>query len=504
MKKHVSLIAMMLALITLLFSVVSCAETVEEADTTVADAETNAPAGNGDSTEAETTAEETLFAPDDLEEKYDFNETVTVLMWDDYRMTEFYAEENGDLIADSIYHRNVKVCERLGITLEFVEEPGDSGDYKQWIQKAENDRAADNDYDIYAGYSRSAPLMALKGMNANLLDYEVFNVDKPWWPEALTSECTVNDKLYFCTGDIATSMLWYMNGFMYNKDLYKDYISSERTPMDMVLDNEWTMDIFFGMVKDLYVDNNQDGTKDKTDFFGATMYSTDLGAFQIGSGITSLEKGEDGNLRISEQWNSQRCSDICALLGSYIQQPGVYAATSASRTPFFNQTSIFHMDRIFLIKGVDNGNTEDKVTFTCGVVPVPKYDNSQEKYRTNLGNPYTIYAVNASSKIAEIAVTTLEAMGSENYRSVTPAVFEVAMKVRYSDDAQTSQVFDILKEGVSFDLGKLYGTSFGDVTSNLFPNTANSANYASFLSQLKKSERIINKGIKDLMEVYGK
>ena len=94
-------------------------------------------------------------------------------------------------------------------------------------------------------------------------------------------------------------------------------------------------------------------------------------------------------------------------------------------------------------------------------------------------------------------------MGSENYRSVTPAVFEVAMKVRYSDDAQTSQVFDILKEGVSFDFGKLYGTSFGDVTSNLFPNTANSANYSTFLSQLKMSERIINKGIKDLMKVYG-
>ena len=78
------------------------------------------------------------------------------------------------------------------------------------------------------------------------------------------------------------------------------------------------------------------------------------------------------------------------------------------------------------------------------------------------------------------------------------------LKVRYSDDAQTSQVFDILKEGVSFDFGKLYGTSFGDVTSNLFPNTANSANYSAFLTQLKKSERIINKGIDDLMKVYGK
>ena len=502
MKKHVRMIALILAFFTLLLSAVSCAETGTENETT-ATPETQAPSVSVESTEAETTAEETLFTPDDLKEKYEFNETITIFMWSDYRMTEFYAEETGDIIADSIYHRNIKVGDRLGVTFEFVEEKGASSNYKNWIQKAENDRAADNELDIYAGYSRSAPLMALKGMNANLLDYEVFNVDKPWWPEALTSECTVNDKLYFCTGDIATSMLWYMNGFMYNKQLYKDHISTERTPMDMVLDNEWTIDSFFGMVKELYVDNNQNGTKDESDFFGATLYSTDLGAFQIGAGITSLEKGEDGSLRISEQWNSQRCADICALLGSYIQQPGVFSSTTAARNAFFNQTSIFHMDRIFLIKGVDNGSG-DKVEFPCGIVPVPKCDQSQEKYRTNLGNPYTIYAVNATSKKLEAAVTTLEAMGSENYRSVTPAVFEVAMKVRYSDDAQTSQVFDILKEGVSFDFGKLYGTSFGDVTSNLFPNTANSANYSTFLSQLKKSERIINKGIKDLMEVYGK
>lgn len=500
MKKTIRFIAMLLALVTLTALVAACAETTGE-ETTEEIAATEAPAN--DATEAPITEEITLFTPDDLDEKYEFDTTITILMWDDYRMTEFYAEETGDIIDDSIYHRNVKVSERLGITLEFVEEPGDSGDYKAWIQKAENDRAADNAYDIYAGYSRSAPLMATKGMTTNLLDHEAFSVEKPWWPEALTSECTVNDKLYFCTGDIATSMLWYMNGFMYNKELYESNISTERTPMDMVLANEWTMDIFFTMVKDLYIDNNQDGKKDKGDFFGCTMYSTDLGAFQIGAGITSLEKTEDGGLRISEKWNSQLCSDICALLGSYIQQPGVFSATSDSRRPFFDGTSIFHMDRIFLIKGVDNGNSEDKVEFPCGVVPVPKYDNNQEKYRTNLGNPYTIYAVNATSKNLEAAVTTLEAMGSENYRSVTPAVFEVAMKVRYSDDAQTSQVFDILKEGVSFDLGKLYGTSFGDVTANLFPNTANSTSYTSFLTALKRSERLIEKGIADLMKAYG-
>ncbi|MBO5701976.1 MAG: hypothetical protein J6S71_06020 [Clostridia bacterium] len=501
MKKLIRMFALVLALITVTGMFAACATTKDPEETTEGPATVDTPAAGDVIEDPAVTEEETLYAPDDLDERYNFDTTITIFLWDDYRMTEFYADENGDIINDAVYHRNIRVGDRLGVTFEFVEQPGDSGDYKTWIQSAENDRAADNSFDIYAGYSRSLPLMSLKGMTTNLLSHENFSVEKPWWPEALTSECTINDKLFFCTGDIATSMLWYMNGFMYNKDLYAQYISTEKTPLDMVLEDEWDMNSFFTMVQDIYIDDGN-GKKDKLDFFGATMYSTDIDAFQIGAGITSLEKTEDGGVRVSEQWNSQRCADICELLGSYIQQPGVFAATSDSRHPFLNETSIFHLDRIFLIKGIDNGSSEEKVEFTCGVVPAPKYDKTQEKYHTNLGNPYTMYGVNSSSKNLDAAVTTLEAMGSENYRSVTPAVFEVAMKVRYTDDPQTSQVFDILKEGVSFDFGKLYSSSFGDAPANLFKETAMSTNPSGLLSKLKAMQRLIDKGIKEVQKAY--
>ena len=499
MNKTLRIIALLLSLLTVLALCAACAESKAPEETTVPPSGANTNAGVDG---PESTVEETLYEEDDLDESYNFDTTITIYLWSDYRMTEFYAEENGDIINDAVYHRNIKVANRLGIEFAFVEAKGDSSNSKNWITQAENDRAADNDYDIYAGYSRSLPLMSLKGMTTNLLSHQAFSVEKPWWPEALTSECTIKDQLYFCTGDIATSMLWYMNGFMYNKDLYKQYISTETTPLDMVLNNEWDMNTFFSMVKDIYTDNG-DSVKNEHDFFGATMYSTDIDAFQIGAGITSLEKTEDGGLRVSEKWSGQTCSDICELLGNYIKEPGIYAATSAARTPFFNQTSIFHLDRLFLIKGVDNGNSEDKVEFSCGVVPAPKYDKTQEKYHTNLGNPYTIYGVNAGTPDLEAAVTTLEAMASENYRSVTPAVFEVAMKVRYTDDPQTAEVFDILKEGISFDVGKLYGSTFSNATSNNFKDTAMSGNPSGLKTKIKATQRLLDNGLKTLKELYG-
>ena len=495
MKKFVRLIAMLLALITVLGVAVSCANTGAGDDTTDAGAGATTTAAV-----AETTVEETLYAPDDLEESYNFGQTITFFIWDDWRMMEFYSDETGDLIDDAIYHRNIKVQERLGVTFEWVEAPGDSGDYKDWITKAENDWAADNDFDIYAGYSRTIPLLTLKNMSANLLEQDAFNVDKPWWPLALTEECTINDKLFFATGDIATSMLWYMVAFMYNKDLYKDYFGEEKTPMDMVSNNEWTLQNFLAMVQDIYVDVDNNGQKDITDFYGSTIYSTDITAFMIGAGITSFEKGEDGGLRISEKWNSQRCADICETVGEAMKLTGILC--NDDRTTFRTQQSIFHMDRIFNIPGTDTGG--EGLEFTVGVVPVPKFDETQELYKTNLGNPYTMYAINAQSRELEATATCLEAMASENYRSVTPAVFEVAMKVRYTDDPQVADMFDILKANVSFDVGQLYYYATEKLPAKIFSDTCLSGNPGGFLSTLKKSQRVIDKKIEEIMKGYEK
>jgi hypothetical protein len=493
MKIYARLIALLLAVISLAGVLAACANTNDPGETTVAPTTENPGDNSGSGTN-----EETLYVDDDLEDKYNFDTTITIFMWDDWRMTEFYAEESGDIIDDAIYHRNIAVEERCGITFEFVEAPGDSENYTSWVSKAENDWSADNTYDIYAGYSRTIPLLTLKGMTANLLEQDAFSVEKPWWPEALTTECTIKDKLYFCTGDIATSMLWYMVAFMYNKDLYEANIKTGKTPMDMVDADEWTLQNFLTMVQDIYIDTDSNGQKDITDFYGATLFSTDIDSFMIGAGITSLEKTEDGGLRISEKWASERCAKICETVGEALNLRGILC--NGDRTTFRTQQSIFHMDRVFIIPGTDTGS--EGLDFSVGVVPVPKFDETQTEYKTNLGNPFTIYAINARSDALEAAVTTLEAMASQNYRSVTPAVFEVAMKVRYTDDPQVADMFDILKENVSFDVGKLYYYPLNKTTSKVFSDTCLSGNPSSFLTNLDKSKRVITSKLKDVMKAY--
>ncbi len=497
MKLYLRIIALVMALLTVAGMAVACADTSNPESTTDPNsADTVLPGNSVEATETE-------YALDDLADQYNFGENIVIFMWSDYTMREFYAEETGDIIDDSIFNRNIAVEKRLGITFEYVEEKGSSSNYKTWITAAENDWAADNVYDIYAGYSRSAPLMTLKGMTANLLEYKEFGIEKPWWPEALTTECAINDKLYFCSGDISTNLLWMMIGTFYNKELYETYFSGQKTPMDMVEDNEWTMEAFFAMAKDVYQDDGNN-KRDDADFYGHLIYEANIDAFQTAAGITSVVRDKDEGIKISDEWQSQRCVDACVLVGEYIASDGVYYnGETAIRDIFYEERAVFITDRLFIVAGKDSQET-GKIEFSYGLVPQPKFNADQEDYLTNVGHPFTMYAVNSQSKKLEASVITLEALGSANHRTVTPAVFEVAMKVRYTDDPQTSSMYDTLREGISFDIGRLYAETFKNGTANIFRTTALSANPSGFLSNVKKNQKIFDGAIKTIMDFYSK
>lgn len=169
----------------------------------------------GDGTQTDTveteTESETLYAPDDLpaELRYD-GVTATIFGWSDPAAIEFYAEElNGELVNDAIHARNLAVEERLGLRLTYVLEPGSNPNQGTWVKSIENSvRAGDQAYDVAAGYSMACATLAYDHMLLDLADQPYLSFDKPWWPRSLMDEATCGGKLYFCSGDISTYMIY--------------------------------------------------------------------------------------------------------------------------------------------------------------------------------------------------------------------------------------------------------------------------------------------------------
>ncbi len=109
-------------------------------------------------------------------------------------------------------------------------------------------------------------------------------------------------------------------------------------------------------------------------------------------------------------------------------------------------------------------------TFNYGVAPIPKYTADQDGYSTCLGFPCTFYAVSGAAQHPQEAATVLECLSSEGYRIITPVLFEVTMKTRYTTDAIAAKTFDMARAGVSFDLGRIYSDALGNLTYSIFRN----------------------------------
>ena len=155
-----------------------------------------------------------------LPESLDFDkDTVYILHWNDMNIRpEFFSEElSGNTVLDQIYYRNIAVEEYLNVKLHFE---GTTGmDKQSYLAKAQNSIASGlGEYDIFATYSMTLATLALRECTYNLLDPEIeyLNFDNPWWPESLIETVTIDDKLYFASGDISTNLIYMMHGMFFN------------------------------------------------------------------------------------------------------------------------------------------------------------------------------------------------------------------------------------------------------------------------------------------------
>jgi hypothetical protein len=92
------------------------------------------------------------------------------------------------------------------------------------------------------------------------------------------------------------------------------------------------------------------------------------------------------------------------------------------------------------------------LNFDYGILPYPKYSETQELYysRVESASPY---CVPITVKDTEFSGAMLEALACESRKTVIPAYYEVALKVKFTNDNQSARVLDLVMANRIFDLG---------------------------------------------------
>ena len=135
-----------------------------------------------------------------------------------------------------------------------------------------------------------------------------------------------------------------------------------------------------------------------------------------------------------------------------------------------------------------------EIDFSCGIVPYPKYDESQQKYQSFLQR--SCFSLIPATADADFSGALLEAWSSEAYRRIMPEYFETALKTRYSQDSDASRMFDLIRGSITYDPGEIFNAFLGSPSALFRENIMN--NNANWASTIKANTKKWQKALDDL------
>ncbi len=475
----------------MLFTAVSCVK--KDTDSK----ETTAPA----TTSGETTlpVDENGYIKDNLPNELNFGgKTYNILGWKTSRSEFFVEKPSGDTINDAIFARNQAVESRLGVKLSYNIIDGDNATMASFVQTAttaiQSNSAA---YDSIGSYSMVGGTLATQGAILNLLDEELQYLDftMPWWSQSMVELSTINNKMYFASGDISNEFLYNLMFLIFNTQTIKDLNLED--PRQLTLDGNWTMDEFFTMSEGAYSNLDGDPAKSVGDQFGyVSPNQVHIDGFFSGCGLKISAPNEEGVLQLTNEFTGDATHnlliDLCRFL--HASNDGAY---------FANGFSIINEGRSLFasVQGSTLTSLRD-IDWSYGIVPYPKASVEQTNYYTNLGFAYTNYSIPKDAKDFEMSAAVIECLASEAYRKTSPAIFETTFKYKYSKNQLDADMFDIIKSNIFIDSARIFSSSFpvwGESAVGMFRSSVinNRTEWASTIAAQKTNINTILKGISD-------
>ena len=198
-------------------------------------------------------------------------------------------------------------------------------------------------------------------------------------------------------------------------------------------------------------DVNGDSVMDENDQYGYTSLGKQvLPGFWIAGGALSMKK-DDGQLVYTAP-TDQKFIDVCQKVFEITWNDNIWHRVPITvdreeeMQMFCDGKALFTDSSCFQISLTRDAATD------FGIIPYPKYDETQDKYYSRIEG-CELFGVPLTNADPEMTSVILEAMACESRKIVIPAYYEVALKVKFTRDEESSKMLDIAFENRVFDYG---------------------------------------------------
>ena len=419
--------------------------------------------------------------------------------WADH---DFYAEEeNGDPINDAVFRRNRLIESTYNINLREIRNTNmyDTNSIRNQIM------AGDTAFDVIAGIVQPTTALVQEGALVNLLTVPNLNLSQPWWDQRCNENMTINNKLYFISGDINTvdkSATW---AVMFNKQILAENALDDHYAL--VNSGKWTIDKMYENSRSITQDLNGDGVLTPEDKWGAVnQYECGYSLF-ASSGEKSVIK--DANDFPVLNINTEKAASILSKVHEFLtdktaqikaddyrdQYADVWMEVSVKM--FMEDRALYFIAPLMLVPHLRSMETN------FGIIPMPKYNEEQELYYSPMQyNNSTAISIPVTATEDDLYRTgiILEMMCAESTETLRKAYYDITLKVKMTRDDESAEMLDIIFGNRAFDLGLTF--NWNDMQ-NFYVDLLRQETFT-FVSAFEKRENTFTRAIDRTIDMFEK
>ncbi len=423
-------------------------------------------------------------------------------LWDMY-MHVNVTETDGEVLNDAVYARNRKIEEKLNCTFSETQfdvagAANDVGVMTKHIQ--ETVMSGEDLYDVMYSSVNTTPAMVTDGYFLNLLDIAELHLSEPWWDSVVAENATIADCCYFVTSPMhlmpydGTWVLFFNETMMERNDMTKPY--------DLVREGKWTYDALLDYCKaitNLNGDTDFAWDKNGNAVYGISAHGNCSDKFITGANEYYVDRTDDGSLLYAA--SDERFISVLGKLAGIMDEKTGYTIYG-SNTDFDEEAGgyvhIFNIGRsLFLTGEIKAAQELRNMDDTFGILPYPKYDETQEEYYHSFVSQcfyYTIPVTN--SRLKETAIIS-DYTSYLIHKEVLPVYYDNVVEQKGLRNQESIEMLDIVLSTKTVDLGTLFGWAnnlMNTIRNDLFLGKTE------YASTVTKQQKVIEKNITKTLE----
>lgn len=376
-------------------------------------------------------------------------------------LRNIYTEEiDGEPLNDALYERNRKIEDIYNITISATPSnstTGSANEISKWIL------AGDDAYDVIIPGMHQFGAIMMSGVLVDLNELPHIGWDKPWWDQNLINDLSIGGKLYGMMGDICISTIRSTRILMFNKQMITDYTLDD--PYSLVREHKWTLDKMFEMSQNVSEDINGDGVMDVNDKYGYLVQKSATVNLFFSAGENMSSKDSDDIPYVSIA-NNERAVNVVTKIMDILTSNSSHVGEDADVKLMFEEgRGLFFGEVLNLVE------TMREADINFGVIPVPKYDEHQEKYY-HFSDSWCMALIGVPKTNTDLARTSviLEALCAESSDTLVPAFYEINLKGKFFRDTESEEMLELINGTRVISMDEIFGWGMHAAIRSLFDN----------------------------------